>query len=475
MSNEHPPLVLRRVEVDDRIVDVGVADGRIDTVAPQVRPTTDAVVIEGHGGALVPGLHDHHLHLLATAAAAASTHVGPPQVRDRPGLVGALRSADASLGPGRWLRAVGYHDSVAGDLDRHTLDDIVARRPVRVQHRSGARWTLNTVALDRLDIASLPHPGIERDPAGRPTGRLHRADHWLGERLPPGAAPDLGTLGRYLASLGVIGVTDTTPSTRLSSLGLIADAVAAGALPQRVMVTGGPELIGARLTDDVEVGPVKLVIDDGDYPALDALAAQIDRAHRHGRAVAIHSVTRASLVLALAGWDVAGSRAGDRLEHGSVIPIELVGELARRAVTVVTQPGFVAERGDEYRREVDAEDLPHLYRCRSLLGAGVPIAGSTDAPYTDPDPWRAMRAAVSRSTPSGIALGADEAVSARQALGLFLGDRHDPGGPPRTVGPGEPADLCLLDRPLTAALEHLTSECVATTVCAGRLVHHRVG
>jgi predicted amidohydrolase YtcJ len=187
--------------------------------------------------------------------------------------------------------------------------------------------------------------------------------------------------------------------------------------------------------------------------------------------VAVHCVTRTALVLALAAWEVAGARPGDRVEHGAVVPPELVPDLRRHGLTVVTQPGFVAERGDEYRSEVDAGDLPHLYPCRSLIRAGVAVAGSTDAPYSDPDPWRAIGAAVARRTPSGAVLDAGEAVTPRRALDLFLGRPHAPGGPPRRVVPGAAADLCLLDRPLDAALADPASVQAACTIRQGRTSH----
>ena len=74
--------------------------------------------------------------------------VGPAEAHGLDGLAALLREADASLAPGQWVRAVGYHDTVAGTLDRYTLDALVPHRPVRVQHRSGAEWILNTAAID---------------------------------------------------------------------------------------------------------------------------------------------------------------------------------------------------------------------------------------------------------------------------------------------------------------------------------------
>ena len=113
----------------------------------------------------------------------------------------------------------------------------------------------------------------------------------------------------------------------------------------------------------------------------------------------------------------------------------------------MTQPNFIAERGDAYARDVDADDLEVLYRCGTLLSAGVAVAGGTDAPFGIADPWRAMRAAVTRRSDDGRVLGANEAVEPRAALALFLGDPCAPGGAARRVQAGTPADLCLLREP----------------------------
>lgn len=458
-------LLIRDVTVDGRPSDVLVRGDTIVAVGPGLRPTGDAEVVDGSGGALIPGLHDHHIHLLATAAARSSLQLGPADVRGTEGLATALARRDSALPEGSWLRAVGYHESVAGPLDRERLDALVPDRPVRVQHRTGAQWILNSAALTAIGLtdASSPTPGtdtggtaehgadppgIERDDSGRLTGRLHRTDDWLRARLPDEGPPDLATLGADLAAVGITGVTDATPFRSIDQLAPLAASVADGALPQRVVVMGGLELADRELPPGLERGPVKLVIDDAEYPALDDLEADIRAAHARGRPVAIHCVTRTSLTLAVAAWQAAGSRTGDRIEHGSVIPAALVPELARLGLTVVTQPAFVAERGDQYLADVDPEDLPHLYRCRSLMDAGIEVAASSDAPYTSIDPWRAMQAAICRRTASGTPLGSSEAVPAHAALSLYLGDPAHPGGPPRRVEVGARADLVLLDGPL---------------------------
>jgi predicted amidohydrolase YtcJ len=454
-------LGLRRVEVDGAVVDVRTSGGVVDEIAPAIRFDRDDEVVDGGGGALLPGLHDHHVHLLALAAARRSVRLGPPEVVDAAGAAAALREVDGALPDGAWIRAVGYHDSVAGPLDRSRLDQLLPHRPVRVQHRSGALWVLNGAALR----------AVGEDDRG--DGRFLRADRWLRERLPAGGPPDLAAVGRELSAYGVTGVTDATPSGDTGALDLLAAARAAGDLPQRIRVTGGPSLAGARAPAGLELGPVKVLLSDHELPALGDLLGWITDAHGAGRPVAVHCVTREALVLALAAWDEAGARPGDRVEHGAVVDPPLARHVAALGLTVVTQPGFVAERGDRYLAEVDPEDRPHLWPCRSLLDAGVAVAFGTDAPFGAADPWRTIAAAVTRRTLDGQTLGAAEAVDARTALSRLLGELDDPGGAPRRVRCGTAADLVLLDAPLDGALAHPSSERVVLTLQGGAVVHER--
>ena len=121
-----------------------------------------------------------------------------------------------------------------------------------------------------------------------------------------------------------------------------------GALPLTVAVTGGPDLSGVRPPPPLHRGPVKIVIADHLLPSFDDLAAWFRRAHGSGRPVAVHCVTRAALLLALAVWQEVGSVPGDRIEHASVTPPDVIAVMAQLSLTVVTQPAFVAARGDVY-------------------------------------------------------------------------------------------------------------------------------
>ncbi|HEY8155976.1 MAG TPA: amidohydrolase family protein [Myxococcota bacterium] len=444
--------------------------GRITAIAPALARRPGEESLDAAGGALLPGLHDHHLHLLSLAAFAGSLRCGPPEVRTREDLERALRGARPRAG---WIRGVGYHDSVAGALDRRDLDALAPGAAVRVQHRSGALWILSSAGVDRLGLdRGADAPGVERDAAGRATGRLYRADAWLRERLGAADPPDLGAVGEGLARCGVTGATDATAHNAGPELALLETAAAQGALPQRLLLMGGLELPQPS-HPRVTRGAVKLVLAEAELPDFDATASAIRAAHAAGRAAAIHCVTRAELAFAVGAFDTAGARAGDRIEHAAVAPPDLVSRIAALGLTVVAQPSFVRERGDAYAAEVEPADLPWLHRARGFDAAGVPLGGGSDAPFGDPDPWRSMRAAVERRSESGAVLGAEEAVCPERALALFSSPAEAPGAAPRTLAPGAPADLCLLDRPWSEARRALDASAVAATLVAGCVVYRR--
>lgn len=456
-------LSIRGAEVDGALVDVEVHDGVVVEIVPASVGATRsqhsvAQRVDAGGAALLPGLHDHHVHLLAMAAAVGSIRLDGADVAT------ALQAADAQRTDGSWIRAVGYHESFAGHLDREVLDRWVPHRPVRVQHRSGALWVLNSVALQLLGDP----------PDGSTDGRLFRADDWLRERL---AAIDarqpvpLDRVGAELAAFGITGVTDLTPCTDPAEFEVIAAAVASGALPFRVTVTGGDPLALAKPTG-LGLGPVKIVVDDHRLPGLDELGGRVRRARAANRAVAMHCVTREALVLAAVVLHDLGTMAGDRIEHGAIVPPELFADLASMGVVVVTQPSFVRERGDRYLLDVDAVDQPHLWRCRSLVEHGIGVAFGSDAPFGSADPWSMMRTSVDRTTVSGAVLGAHEAIPPIEALHMLLGGPETPAVPRRLVV-GMPADLCLLDRPLADALATLEASMVRATVVAGHVVFER--
>ncbi len=430
-------LIQRGTLLDGRVVDIR-AGSRITHIENRLTPLRGEDVLDAAGGAVLPGLHDHHVHLFSAAAAEFSLRVGPPQVHDRDGLVAALAGAD--VGEDGWIRAVGYHDSVAGPLNRTVLDVLTPAVPVRVQHRSGLVWILNSAGLAAIGLAD------------HPDGRLDSADQSWSVPLQRRDA-GLAAVSHRLLSYGVTGITDATPDLGAGEIVDVTEAQRCGVVHQSVRL----------------LSPGKRILRDDDLN-LDELAHWIADRHTQNTPVAIHCVTVAQLVVTIAALNQAGTRAGDRIEHAAVTPHDVLTDLSRLGVTVVTQPNFVAERGDQYLADVPADEHRQLWRVASLLSASIPVALSTDSPFGGDDPWAAMRAAVHRTTPTGAVLNPSECVSPATALAGFMGHAERP-GQLRYVEVGAPGQLCVLAVGPSVALAELDAGTVAATIIAGQVAY----
>jgi predicted amidohydrolase YtcJ len=420
---------LTDIRVGERIVDVG-----------DLGPEAGEQVFDAAGATVIPGLHDHHVHLRSAAAALISARVGPAEVRGRDDLARAL--ADAPVGSDGWIRAVGYHEAVAGPLDRNVLDEVSPPRPVRVQHRSGVLWTLNSAGLARVGLSA------------HADGRLRSADRSWSDTLQRNES-GLADVSRRLSEFGVTGITDATPDFEVSDIVKLMEAHRHGELAQRVHC----------------LAPGKRILHDTDLD-LTELTGWITERHAADAPVAVHCVTAAQLVVTVSALREAGTHPQDRIEHAAVVPDDSMADLTSLGVTVVTQPNFVAERGDQYLTDVPAAEHHELWRLRSLMTAGVKVALSTDMPFGHGDPWAAMRAAVRRTTAAGAILGRDECVSPQEALTMFFGASGAP-VEPRAIAKGQPGDLALLAAPPQEVLAELDSQMVAATVVGGQVVFER--
>jgi len=400
------------------------------------------VVFDGKGGALLPSLHDHHIHLNASAAALNSVSCGPPDVHTEADLITALQSCK-----GTYLRGVGYHHSVAGEIDSKWLDTYGPDIPIRIQHRSGRLWILNSRAMQQAEI-STPKDGriLDNDIAMRRQSQF----------------PDLKAVTQLLHSYGITGVTEVTPSNGRAEF----ENYLANIKNMHLSIMGTADLSDL---DHTAIGPLKLHYHDHNLPPLQSLADEMKHAHKNGRNIAIHCVTRAELMLALAALEIAGPVFGDRIEHAAIADKAALEWMQRLNVIVVTQPNFIAERYAAYIKDVPAKEHQNLWRLKSFDRYGLQMAAGSDSPFGNANPWAAMAAAVTR--PKGFE---SERLSAEEVLSLYTKPVHQAGSAHRKLEVGAHADMCLLDKSWAAAKSALGDVKVLATWFGGDLVYNRI-
>lgn len=430
----------------------------IQEVSTSLTARPGEFVVDAKGGALLPGLHDHHMHFLASAAYEESINCDNEEFKD----VQNFRNyVELQEGDG-WIRAVNFSEAVFGFLDAQTLDELVDSRPIRMQHSSGKFWVLNSLGSEALKLRDFTHlDGVESDRRGNPTGRLFRMDGWLRNQAKI-TLPDIKSYSRKLSSYGITCFTDTSATNNSQVQAEFKKWSKEGLIQQKYWLMGD---------ETVQGGPMKIVLDEDALPDIKLLVRRINIARQMNRNVAFHCTTHIELLFAIAALKDSSIEEGDRIEHGSIITDEMIKELRFLGLTVVTQPGFLWERGDRYLEQLNDGERRDLYRCRSLIDQGVKVAVSSDAPYGPISPWDVIKHSNERFTKSGAVVGEVERISAATALRSYLTSKNDPAGEVRHIQVGSAADLCLLDQPLGEALKSPCAVSVAATIIDGSPTH----
>ena len=258
------------------------------------------------------------------------------------------------------------------------------------------------------------------------------------------------------------------------SVGQVARVAAAGVLDALRSRSLTPLLAGTRLAPrlgrDLRLHTGVLLHHD------EASACEmVRRAVERGWSVAIHAVgneATARAVTALAAVsDQHPASPPPRIEHCTLLDDALIGRLADAGVTVVAQPHFISIFESE-----GIPPTPGLKRValRSMLDAGVAVAGSSDSPVTPFAPLLGIRSAVTRKVGDGEPVDPDEAITPEQALALYTRSAAKACGCEETCGtlaPGKRADLVVLSGdPRTTHEGELDALRVEETVVGGASV-----
>jgi hypothetical protein len=232
----------------------------------------------------------------------------------------------------------------------------------------------------------------------------------------------------------------------------------------------GANDMGPRLGGDfaVRTGMQLLSLAEGQWLAKEACA--------RGFSIAIHAIGNVAVDQAID--TLAQVRAlhpetpPPRIEHACFVTPEAARRASDAGIAVVSQPAFVA------LPTFHELPIPHGLRLlahRTLIEAGVRVAGSSDAPVTDLDPLVAMRRAVDRRSIRGRPLQVDEAISPGQALAMYTREAAYVSGcleQTGTLEPGKRADIVVLSCDPLVALEDTAVE---RTIVAGRVMYQARG
>jgi predicted amidohydrolase YtcJ len=497
---------------------------------------SDRTKVDDLGGATVmPGIIDAHNHMLSTSIGLSQVQLydcrSIQEVLDR------VAVAVARSKPGEWILGKGWDEALLVEgrhPTRWELDRIAPDNPV-IMHRVWNKLVANSAALAAAGITrETPDPpadllyagGFDRDPeTGEPDGLFRdRAKQLVLNAVPEPtheqmvAALELGC--RTYNAVGITGIAD--PGLFPEQLGAYQAARDAGVLTVRSdlllgawgfapldRMAGLKEWIGSygihggfgddllrlegvkfgldggvgdrtgRFYEPYENEPEdygQWVVDPDEYPHL------VRWVHDQGWSIDTHTCGTAAQDLAVQAFIAAQEAAPNprlrhRVHHAYFPSAEVLPLMARHRIPALVSSPFIVNLGDSYVLSVGEERASKTIPMASYLKAGVPLAGSSDTPITDFNPFLGMYAGVARKTVQGRQFDLSEAISREDAIRSYTsGGAFATGleGRKGTIEQGKLADLVVLDRdPLAGTVEDLRDTIVDGTMVEGEWVYER--
>jgi predicted amidohydrolase YtcJ len=423
-----------------------IRDGRVAFAGRQadVNPAAGEPVIDLGGRPVLPGLVDGHGHLMLLARARLELDLAAARSEEE--IAAMVTRVAAGLRPGEWIAGRGWDQTRwPGQTfpSRASLDRAAPGHPVALVRVDGHATWASGAALERAGItrhSSDPAGGlIARDARGEPTGLLVDLAQDLIRGLvpPPSEARFDAAVETVIAECLAKGLTGAhEPGLDLSAVASYGRLIARDCFPFRVFAAlsgkkawgqyrerGGPESIGdGQLT----VGAIKLWLDGAlgsrgaalhapycDDPKNTGLVLvppdEVLRLTREAVArgfhVWVHAIGDRANSLVLDVFERVlrdgGPRPRLRVEHAQILTPADIPRFARLGVVPSMQPTHCTSDMRWAGERLGPERLVGAYAWRSMLDAGSYVAGGSDFPVEDANPFHGLHAAVTRAPREG--------------------------------------------------------------------------
>jgi predicted amidohydrolase YtcJ len=103
-----------------------------------------------------------------------------------------------------------------------------------------------------------------------------------------------------------------------------------------------------------------------------------------------------------------------RIEHASTLTPDTLADIADAGVVIATQPAFINSEYTWLENRLGPERVKLTYAFKSILDAGIVLAGASDAPVESANVMKAMQACITRHD-----LVREETITPEQALRVF--------------------------------------------------------
>ncbi len=488
IRNAHIAGAGRELLFTDGPVDVFLDGGVIADIAPAGALRPHGEVLDADGSWLIPGLWDHHVHVVQWALVAQRQALGHAESA---AYAARIMGEAPVLADGRRV-GTGFRDALWPDAPTlELLDAATGDIPTYLINADVHSVWLNTAALRREGHEPDGIGMLRETPAFEISRRLNAVDPAVGDALVASMAQDAATRG-------IVGLVDLDMAwnesawARRLNAGFDTLRIEFGIYPDQLdraraegLRTGDPARGAA--SDLARVGSFK-VITDGSLGTRTAACSHsypgdphnhglltVDPAHLieimttatgTGLACAIHAIGDVANSHALDAFATTGATGS--IEHAQLVAHADIPRFARLGVSASVQPEHAIDDRD-MTDMIWAEQTALPYPLRALHESGANLLFGSDAPVSPLDPWAAMAAAVFRTRDGRAPWRPDQGIDASTALAAST---HGGSTASARIEPGALADLALCERdPLTADATHLRAMQVSATVLGGRVTY----
>lgn len=495
---------------------LAIKDGKILGVGPRARIETNfkgatTAVVDLAGKTLLPGFIDPHSHYINSVSAANQVNVSPPPAgpgKDIPSIVEALKKFrdERKIPAGEVIQAYGYDENVMPNgvgLTRYDLDKDFPDNALLVGHVSMHGVVLNSAAMKKYGISAKTKtpPGgvILRKPGtNEPSGLLMETAYIpILSSLPrPTETQEIewSRAGQMLyAAAGI--TTAQEGATHTADLELMQRAAAKGAsvidivaypfytdfdavLAKNPVGTWGKyinrlKLGGAKITLDgspqgktaffttpyLTGGPggEKNWVGEPTFPEAD-VKAFFKKVYDLGLPLNAHANGDAAVDLLLRAHEFAAGNDLGKNRHLTIIHSQFVrpDQLEKYAAYKMTPSFFTLHTfyyGDVHAKNRGEKQAAYISPMRAAIDKGLHPTNHTDYLVAPLDQGYVMWSAVNRISRSGAVIGADQRVTALEALKSITINaalQYEEQGSKGSIEPGKLADLVIVDKnPLT--------------------------
>ena len=477
------------------------------------------VVRDLDGRTIVPGFFETHDHMFLASSTAAITDVSPFTT---PTLAEALEKiGSTAVGADGWVSAFGADQELYEERKgptRDLLDELFPSTPVIVFHLSGHGGFANSEALRVSGVdESTPDPQggfFDKDEDGRLTGYLAGQPALFAVRGYP--QPTVETARLAAGQRAARGVTTASDFSIMSGdiLDVLVETSSSGDLAIRlvggVFVTAPDfEDILSRVeesendllripfiktwTDGSLQGGTGDLLDgyfdhemggDGAQGSQEMFNEQIKLIYERGMWPAIHANGDGAVETALSAIAYAQQQTGlgpdsgvrPQIIHAQVTRPEQIERIAQLGVNPTFFVTHVYYWGDLHATRTVGPDLVNrLSALGDAFSYGLAASMHNDPPVTPVNPIFNMWISVNRMSSTGKVYGADQAITAQQALAAYTINGAYQFGLEAETGSlevGKSADFVVLDRnPLTVDKMEIRDVRVVATFLRGRQTH----